>query len=70
MAPELLDPDDYNIPEEDAGRPTKASDIYSLAITIWEVGFFIHYASFSTLRKRRSIAARFLSRDIEVMRRL
>jgi hypothetical protein len=39
MAPELLDPDHYGISEDEGGRPTKASDIYALAITIWEVRF-------------------------------
>jgi serine/threonine protein kinase len=37
MAPELLDPEKYDIPEPDANRPTKESDVYALAITIWEV---------------------------------
>jgi hypothetical protein len=37
MAPELLDPDRYGIGEDIAGRPTKESDLYALAITIWEV---------------------------------
>jgi hypothetical protein len=37
MAPELIDPDRYEIDEDIAGRPTKESDLYALAITIWEV---------------------------------
>jgi serine/threonine protein kinase len=38
MAPELLNPEDHNIIQDEAGRPTKSSDIYALAITVWEVG--------------------------------
>jgi serine/threonine protein kinase len=36
MAPELLDPEKYGIPE-DQNTITKESDVYALAITIWEV---------------------------------
>jgi hypothetical protein len=37
MAPELLDPDEYNIPDVHAERPTKESDVYALGMTVWEV---------------------------------
>jgi serine/threonine protein kinase len=37
MAPELLDPEGYGISEVEAGIPTKQSDVYALAMTIWEV---------------------------------
>jgi hypothetical protein len=39
MAPELLDPERYEIDENTAGSPTKESDLYALAITIWEVTY-------------------------------
>jgi serine/threonine protein kinase len=52
MAPELLDPDAYEIPETEAGITTKQSDIYALAITIWEV--MSHYG-FSTMLTLHSI---------------
>jgi hypothetical protein len=42
MAPELLDPDKYEMDEDIAGSPTKESDLYALAITIWEV-MYVHY---------------------------
>jgi serine/threonine protein kinase len=41
MAPELLDPDGYGILEAEAGIPTKHSDIYALAMTIWEVTYHL-----------------------------
>jgi serine/threonine protein kinase len=37
MAPELLDPDLYQIPEEQQCKSTQASDLYALGVTIWEV---------------------------------
>jgi hypothetical protein len=37
MAPELHDPELYNITGEEAGRPTKESDVYAMSLTIWEV---------------------------------
>jgi serine/threonine protein kinase len=37
MAPELLLPEQYQVKPEDEGKPTKESDLYALAITVWEV---------------------------------
>jgi serine/threonine protein kinase len=37
MAPELFDPEAYNIPEEEHDKRTRATDLYALGITIWEV---------------------------------
>jgi hypothetical protein len=39
MAPELLDPEEYSseISEDEVGKSTKRSDVYSLAMTFWEV---------------------------------
>jgi serine/threonine protein kinase len=39
MAPELLDPDEHHseVSEDEVGKSTKRSDVYSLAITFWEV---------------------------------
>jgi serine/threonine protein kinase len=42
MAPELLDPEEHGIPEDQAGKPTKESDIYALGITTWEVSLLLH----------------------------
>jgi serine/threonine protein kinase len=40
MASELLDAEQYKseVNAKDLGRPTKKTDVYSLAITAWEVG--------------------------------
>jgi serine/threonine protein kinase len=38
MAPELLDPESYGVSVDEAGVLTQESDIYALAITVWEVG--------------------------------
>lgn len=35
MAPELLNPSQFNL---ESGSPSKESDVYSLAMTIYEVG--------------------------------
>jgi serine/threonine protein kinase len=42
MAPELLNPEQFSseVDAQDAGRPTKNSDVYSLAMTTWEVRRF------------------------------
>jgi serine/threonine protein kinase len=37
MAPELLDPEVFGLPEADWGKRTTASDLYALGITTWEV---------------------------------
>jgi hypothetical protein len=42
MAPELIDPELYEIPYADANRPTKESDMYALGITAWEVSTHAH----------------------------
>jgi hypothetical protein len=37
MAPEQLAPEDMGIPDDQAGLPTKESDMYAWAMTAWEV---------------------------------
>ncbi|KAF9789584.1 kinase-like domain-containing protein [Thelephora terrestris] len=37
MSPELLDPDQFGIPKEEEGRPTRQSDCYALGMVIYEV---------------------------------
>jgi hypothetical protein len=40
MAPELLDPEQCGINPKDAGKAMKASDLYALEITVWQVRGF------------------------------
>jgi serine/threonine protein kinase len=64
MAPELMDPDEYGIAEDQAGRPTKLSDMYALAMTIWEVSFILQ-AFVCRSSRGRFTAASFPLRKLE-----
>ncbi|KAF9649127.1 kinase-like protein [Thelephora ganbajun] len=37
MSPELLDPEQFGIPQSEVGRPTRQSDCYALGMVIYEV---------------------------------
>ena len=38
MSPELLVPDQFNVPQSEGDRPTRQSDCYALGMVIYEVG--------------------------------
>ena len=46
MSPELLNPELFEIPQSEDGRPTTKSDCYAFGMVIYEVGvstvWFIH----------------------------
>jgi hypothetical protein len=50
MSPELLDPDQFGIPESEGDRPTRQSDCYALGMVIYEVSTSSRRLTFADIR--------------------